>query len=62
MLMPNTRKIVIPLSEVDEGLNLVASNIRVFIQDHYALMGQGSIWHAVSLTIFACVLPHLWMS
>jgi hypothetical protein len=34
--MSNARKIVIPLDQVNEGLRLIASNIRVFIQDHYA--------------------------
>jgi AbiV family abortive infection protein len=51
--MSNARKIVIPLDQVNEGLRLVANNIRAFIQDHYALMQQGSTWHAVAIAIFA---------
>jgi len=45
--------IVIPLDQVDFGLNLIGDNILSFIQDNYALMRQRSDWHAVALAIFA---------
>jgi AbiV family abortive infection protein len=46
-------KIAIPLDQADEGLKLIAANIHMFIQDHYALMQQASNWHAMALAIFA---------
>lgn len=48
-----TKAITIQLDKVDEGLNVIASNIRSFVQDHYALMHQKSDWHAVAMGIFA---------
>jgi len=46
-------EIVIPLDRIDSGLQLIAGNTRRLIEDHYALMRDGSDWHAVALAIFA---------
>ena len=46
-------KCTIPIEKIDSGLGIIAGNIRRLIQDHYALMRDGSDWHAVALAIFA---------
>jgi AbiV family abortive infection protein len=46
-------KCMIPLDRIDSGLDLIARNIRRLLEDHYALMRDGSDWHAVALAIFA---------
>ena len=52
--MTNVRdKRTIPMDRIDTGLDITAGNIRRLIQDHYALMRDGSDWHAVALAIFA---------
>jgi AbiV family abortive infection protein len=48
-----TEKCKIPLDRIDSGLDLISRNIRRLIGDHYALMKEGSDWHAVGLAIFA---------
>lgn len=44
---------MIPLDQVNDGLNHIALNIRRLMEDHYVLMRDGSDWHAVALAIFA---------
>jgi AbiV family abortive infection protein len=43
----------IPIEQVNDGLNLVALNMRRLTQDHYVLMKDGSDWHALVFAIFA---------
>jgi len=46
-------KCTIPVDKIDSGLDAIARNIRRLIKDHYALMRDGSDWHAMALAIFA---------
>jgi AbiV family abortive infection protein len=47
-----TLKILV--NKIDEGLRLIAGNIRRFVRDIDALLGSGrSDWHAIALAIFA---------
>jgi AbiV family abortive infection protein len=44
---------IIPITKLQEGLHLLAQNIRVFVVDAEMLLSKGHGWHAIALAIFA---------